>query len=87
MTQVEPGLWRQGVIHTAVIISLLITALSFDNKSLAHRFAVCNALSGVAVARPSEDELLISTRLSIFTSFAPGSGKAPPIYLKLLLHI
>jgi hypothetical protein len=74
-------------MHTAVIISLLITTLSFDNKSLTHRFAVCTALSGVAVARSSEDVPLISRRLATVTSFVSGSGKAPLLYLKLLLHI
>lgn len=74
------------VIHTAVIISLLITTLSFDNKSLTHRFAVCSALSGVAVAWSSEDKSLISTRLATFMAFMSGSGKTSLLYLKLVLQ-
>jgi hypothetical protein len=60
--------------------------LSLDNKSLTHRFAVCNALSGVAIARSSEYASLISTRLATFMDFMSGSGKTSLLYLKLVLQ-
>lgn len=74
---------NKGRLRTAVIISLLITMLSLDSKSLRQRFAVCIALSGVA--RSSEDASLISARFETFRPFL--SGRTPVFCLKLPLHI